>query len=87
MTKDLKICGEIILPIHHCLLSKNKSTDKIKTLYAHGQSLAQCHDWIMINLPNVNKVPVMSNAEGARLSSKDQGSHQLLAIRQQTYIA
>ena len=74
MTKDLKICGEIILPVHHCLLSKNKSTEKIKTLYAHGQSLAQCHDWIMINLPNVNKVPVMSNAEGARLSSKDKDS-------------
>lgn len=74
LVKELKICGEIILPIHHCLLSKSKSTDKIKTLYAHGQSLAQCHDWIMTNLPNVTKVPVMSNAEGARLSSKDKSS-------------
>lgn len=69
LTKDLKICGEIILPVHHCLISKNRSLKTINKVYAHGQSLAQCHDWLMNNMPNVDKVAVTSNAEGARLAA------------------
>ena len=71
LLKDLKICGEITLPVHHCLISKAKTSKNIKTIYAHGQSLAQCHDWLISNMIHVEKIAVTSNAEGARLASKD----------------
>tara|TARA_B100001173_G_scaffold148185_1_gene128548 strand:- start:210 stop:1271 length:1062 start_codon:yes stop_codon:yes gene_type:complete len=81
LTKDLKICGEIILPVHHFCLSKNTNLTKIKTIYAHGQSLAQCHDWLMNNLPDIKKVAVMSNAEGARLASKEKNTAAIASNR------
>ena len=81
LTKDLKICGEIILPVHHFCLSKNNNLKKIKTIYAHGQSLAQCHDWLMSNLPDIKKIAVMSNAEGARLASKEKNTAAIASSR------
>jgi len=81
LTKDLKICGEIILPVHHFFLSKNKKLKGIKTIYAHGQSLAQCHDWLMNNAPDIKKVSVMSNAEGAKLASKEKNTAAIASSR------
>jgi len=74
LIKDIKICGEITLPVHQLLLSKSNNIKNIKNIYAHGQSLAQCHDWLMNNLPDVKKTAVLSNAEGALLASKQKDS-------------
>ena len=74
LIRDLCICGEISLPIHHCLISKSKSNKSIKKIYAHGQSIAQCHDWLINNMPNVERIAVSSNSEGAKLASKDKYS-------------
>ena len=38
---------------------------------AHPQALAQCHGWLSHHLPDVERRPVSSNAEGARLASLD----------------
>ena len=76
LMKDLKICGEITLPVHHCLISKSKELKKITSIYAHGQSLAQCHDWIANNLPNV-----LSNAEGAKIALKEKHSAAIASSR------
>ena len=81
LTKDLKICGEIILPVHHFFLSKNSKLKGIKTIYAHGQSLAQCHDWLMNNAPDIKKVSVMSNAEGAKIASKEKNTAAIASSR------
>jgi chorismate mutase/prephenate dehydratase len=81
LMKDLKICGEITLPVHHCLISKSKDLKKITSIYAHGQSLAQCHDWIANNLPNAKKITVLSNAEGAKIASKEKHSAAIASAR------
>ena len=70
LTKDLKICGEIILPVHHFCLSKNNNLKKIKTIYAHGQSLAQCHDWLMSNLPDIKKIIVCNSTKEVEKENK-----------------
>jgi chorismate mutase/prephenate dehydratase len=71
LTSPLMICGEVMLRIHQNLLSKADSTSGVKRLYSHAQSLAQCHEWLNRNLPNVPRVPVASNAEAARLAAED----------------
>lgn len=44
---NLSIVGEITQPIEHCLLtSVNTTLDKIKTIYAHGQPIAQCSNFL-----------------------------------------
>ena len=77
LTKDLKICGEIILPVHHFFLSKNNKLKGIKTIYAHGQSLAQCHDWLMNNAPDIKKVSVRDDEIGKLTVSIDEMTKEL----------
>ena len=45
------ICGEVLLPVHQCLMSKAATAEPIQKIYAHAQSLAQCHEWLNQNLP------------------------------------
>jgi chorismate mutase/prephenate dehydratase len=73
MTSPLKICAEVELPIHHSLLaSPDTEHDKIKTIYSHQQSLAQCRAWLDTHWPNAERIPVNSNAEAARMvASRD----------------
>jgi len=63
---DLKICGEIEMPIHHNLLSQAQSLADIERVYSHQQSLSQCKTWIRQHLPSAECIPVSSNAEAAR---------------------
>jgi chorismate mutase/prephenate dehydratase len=74
LTSPLMICGEVLLRVHQNLLSKAEGMAGAKRLYSHAQSLAQCHEWLNRNLPNVARVPVASNAEAARLASEDPDS-------------
>jgi chorismate mutase/prephenate dehydratase len=67
----LRICGEISLAIHHNLLSRSGTMDGVTRICAHPQALAQCAGWLSRNHPSIERVPVASNAEGARLASID----------------
>ncbi len=60
---SLKLCGEIELKVHHSLLSLGTQISDISTVLAHPQALAQCRKWLTLNLPNVELIPVSSNAE------------------------
>lgn len=62
----LKICGEVVLGIHHQLLSQATELGEIKRVYAHAQALAQCRHWLAANLAAAECAPLSSNAEAAR---------------------
>ena len=66
LTSNLKICGEVELRVHQYLLSRSGRIEDIERIYAHPQSFAQTAGWLRTNLPKVEKIPVSSNAEGAR---------------------
>ena len=68
--RELYLIGEVGLPIHHNLMSKSDSRS-ISKIYAHSQSLAQCHAWITQNYPGIETVPVSSNAEAAIIASRE----------------
>lgn len=68
---SLSICGEVLLPIHHCLMSRAPDLSAVQRVYSHQQSLAQCRKWLDANLAQVERAPVSSNAEAARLLSDD----------------
>ncbi len=73
LQSPLQICAEVSLPIrHHLLAGQNGVPLKdLKTVKAHPQALAQCHQWLSENAPHLERVAVSSNAEGARLASLD----------------
>ncbi|MGA2838991.1 MAG: prephenate dehydratase [Steroidobacteraceae bacterium] len=70
----LKICGEVELRIHHCLMGRMSSISDIKRVCAHPQALAQCRGWLDDQLPDVERVAVASNAEGARRARDERGT-------------
>lgn len=70
----LKICGEVSLRIHQYLMSQKQSLAEITKVYSHQQSLAQCREWLDSRLPGIDRVPVNSNAEAARLASIEDGA-------------
>ena len=59
------ITGETQLVINQCLLSKETNIGSINRVFGHPQSLAQCRQWILNNIPNVELITVISNSEGA----------------------
>jgi chorismate mutase/prephenate dehydratase len=67
LSSSLKICGEITLPIHHCLLSKQTDISQISHVFSHTQSLAQCHEWLSKTLPKAEREAVTSNARAAQM--------------------
>ncbi len=74
LTSPLHICGEVELRIHHCLMGKMDALARVLRVCAHGQALAQCRGWLDEHLPEAERVPVASNAEGARRARDEQGS-------------
>lgn len=73
---SLQICGEVVIPIHQCLLGQMQSNKQnhlsaIKTVYSHPQSLGQCQGWLNLNLPQATRIPTPSNAEAARLTAEN----------------
>lgn len=65
---SLKICGEVELRIHqNFLIGPNTDPQKISRVYSHPQSLAQCRKWLDAHYPKIERVPVSSNAEAAKM--------------------
>jgi len=69
MSSSLNICGEVILRIHHNLLSNEEDLSQVKKIYSHQQSLGQCRRWLDANMPQVELVDVSSNATAAKMAS------------------
>ena len=72
LNSDLKVCGEVNLPISHQLLSRADGLSKIKKVAAHSQALGQCRSWLDRYLPDIETKPMLSNAEAAILATKDE---------------
>ncbi len=71
LTTPLFIIGETSLNVRHNLLRRENGLAGVAAVCAHPQALAQCHGWLANHLPAVERRPVSSNAEGARLAAMD----------------
>jgi chorismate mutase/prephenate dehydratase len=71
LDSPLHISGEVVLPIHHHLLTKSGKLDGVLTVCAHAQALAQCQQWLSEHVPQLKRQAVSSNAEAARMAASD----------------
>ena len=65
----IRICGEVLLPIHHNLLAKCKR-EEIREVYSKPQALSQCRSWLNNHLPGIKWVEVASTAAAAKIASE-----------------
>jgi chorismate mutase/prephenate dehydratase len=68
---SLSISGEILLPVHHSLMTKSGAMDGVTRICAHSQALAQCQAWLNQHFPHIERQAVASNGEAARLAGED----------------
>ncbi len=74
LQSPLKVCGEVMLAIHQCLLARGCALGDIQTVYSHPQSFGQCQGWLNANLAHAARIQVASNAEAARLAAEQPNS-------------
>lgn len=64
---NIRILSEMVMPIHHCLLSKTTELYSITGVISHPQALAQCQNYIHNNLPkHLHIIEAASTAEAAK---------------------
>jgi chorismate mutase/prephenate dehydratase len=71
LATPLSIVAEVSVPVHLHLLTRSASLSGVTRVLAHPQALGQCVVWLNQNAPTLERVPVASNAEAARLASLD----------------
>lgn len=69
---DMKVCGEVLLPIHHNLLSRTPRSE-ITEVHSKPQALSQCRDWLAKHLPQARLVEISSTAAAAKLAAEKRG--------------
>ena len=69
---EMQVCGEVLLPIHHNLLSRTPRGE-IREVHSKPQALSQCRDWLAKHLPNARLVEISSTAAAAQLSAEEHG--------------
>jgi chorismate mutase/prephenate dehydratase len=74
IVSPLYICGEVELRVQQFLMGRMTSLSDVQRICSHQQSLAQCRHWLEDNLPDAERLPVSSNAEGARRARDEQGT-------------
>jgi chorismate mutase/prephenate dehydratase len=60
-----RVCGELPLRIHHCLLGTGPR-DSVRNVLSKPQPLSQCRNWLARHLPQADLVEVASSAEAVR---------------------
>lgn len=68
---DVKICAEIYLEIHQCLLSRPGRSGQFQRIVSHPQAVAQCRDWLANHFPQVPVDEVASTAQAAQMAVQD----------------
>jgi chorismate mutase/prephenate dehydratase len=74
LTSPLGVCGEVELRVHQNLMGRMSSLADVQRICAHPQALAQCRGWLAEHLQGVERLPVASNAEGARRARDEDGT-------------
>ncbi|MBC7130218.1 prephenate dehydratase [Candidatus Bathyarchaeota archaeon] len=75
---DLKVCGEVIIRIVHCLIAyPGVNLKDIKRVYSHPQALAQCR--IFLEKMNCEIIPAFDTAGSVKMI-KEQGLRDAAAV-------
>ena len=71
MKYNVKICGELQLPISHNLVCQSGNIKDIQTVASHPQPLAQCREWLRKHLPGIPTLEVFSTGAAAKMAANN----------------
>lgn len=73
LDSDVQVCAEVLVMIHHNLLS-NSPPDKITKVYSKPEALGQCRKWLSVQLQHAQKCPAPSTSKAAEMAAKEEGA-------------
>ncbi len=69
-TTDLKVIGETIVPVNHCLMAlKSTGMNEIRQVFSHPQALAQCRNFLARH--NLEPLPYYDTAGAAKMLARE----------------
>ncbi len=67
---DLKVIGEVKVPVNHCLLaSQETNLSEVRVVYSHPQALAQCNRFLLEN--KIEPRPYYDTAGAAKMLARE----------------
>ena len=70
--RQMQVCGEVLVPIHHNLLSRTPR-EEIAEVHSKAQALSQCRGWLASHLPQAKLVEISSTAAAAEQAAQRHG--------------
>ena len=71
---SLQVCAEVVVRVSHHLLSAQPDLKKIKKVYSHPHALAQCRQWLVLNIPQAFLKETESTAQAALKASHEKNT-------------
>jgi chorismate mutase / prephenate dehydratase len=72
LTSSAKICAEVLITVHHNVLSR-EPWDRITKLYSKPEVFSQCRDWLSRVAKGREQEPAASTSRAAELAGKESG--------------
>lgn len=70
INSDVKVCAEVLMAIHHNLLS-NCSLQEVEKIYSKPEVFVQCRNWLSATFKGTQTIPVASTARAAQLAADE----------------
>jgi len=67
---NVKICAEVLMAIHHNLLSMG-SLEEVEKIYSKPEVFAQCRNWLSATFKEAQTIPVASTAKAAQMAAEE----------------
>ena len=77
---EIKIYGEIYLPVHHHLMSNGVPLSSIMQVYSKDQVFGQCRLWLEANLRGADLVDTASTSEAAQIVANNANQEGIACI-------
>lgn len=77
---SVQICGEVNLPIHHCLLGLCPRSE-VQEVYSRPQAISQCRNWLSRHLPQARTIEVTSTSTAAQLAKDKPGAAAIASLQ------
>ena len=68
---EAMICGEVMIPVSHHLLSQSGRAEDIRKITSHPSALEQCRKWLRKNFPHVEVSEAVSTAKAAQMATEN----------------
>jgi chorismate mutase / prephenate dehydratase len=69
----VQVYGEVLISVHHNLISKSP-LDKITKVLSKGEAIAQCRNWLNVNLKGATRVDAQSTSKAVEIAANESGA-------------